>query len=263
MKITVLVENTTRDGRLTAEHGLSLYIETEKHRVLFDMGQGDAFVRNADTLGIDLSSVDIAVLSHGHYDHGGGISSFFKINKKAPVCVSRYAFGEHLNAEGKYIGLNKKLAGNDRLFYVNDFLEIDEELSIYSCNAELRSYPADSAGLGCVCNGERGEDDFLHEQYLLIKEKGKRVLISGCSHKGILNICEWFRPDVLVGGFHFMKLDTEGEGREKLLAYADALSSFPTRYYTAHCTGVEQYAVLKGRMKDKLEYLSCGGAVEI
>lgn len=263
MKIIALVENTTRDGRLTAEHGLSLYIETEKHRVLFDTGQGDAFVRNADALGIDLSLVDTAVLSHGHYDHGGGISAFLKINKKAPIYVSRYAFGEHLNAEGRYIGLDKRLAGNDRIAWVNDFAELDSELSVYSCNAELRSYPADSAGLSSVCNGERGEDDFLHEQYLLIKEKGKRVLISGCSHKGILNICEWFRPDVLVGGFHLMKISTEGEGKEKLSAYADALCSYPTRYYTAHCTGVEQYAVLKSRMKDKLEYLSCGGEVEI
>ena len=73
MKITALLENKTNREDMLTEHGLSLYIETEKHKILFDMGQSDLFAKNAAALGIDLSSVDIAVLSHGHYDHGGGV----------------------------------------------------------------------------------------------------------------------------------------------------------------------------------------------
>ncbi|MCI8845747.1 MAG: MBL fold metallo-hydrolase [Lachnospiraceae bacterium] len=72
MKITALLENKTNREDMLTEHGLSLYIETEKHKILFDMGQSDLFAKNAAALGINLSSVDIAVLSHGHYDHGGG-----------------------------------------------------------------------------------------------------------------------------------------------------------------------------------------------
>ena len=72
MIITSLLENTTSRSGIAAEHGLSLYIETATHRILFDMGQTDLFARNAEALGVDLTHVDLAVLSHGHYDHGGG-----------------------------------------------------------------------------------------------------------------------------------------------------------------------------------------------
>ena len=79
MKITALTENTSVNENIGAEHGLSLYIETDGHKILFDMGQTDMFERNAKTLCIDLSEVDIAVLSHGHYDHGGGLARFLEI----------------------------------------------------------------------------------------------------------------------------------------------------------------------------------------
>ena len=87
---------------------------------MFDMGQTDVFVRNAERLGIDLSEADIAVVSHGHYDHGGGLEKFLELNQKAPVYVSRYAFEPHFNAESKYIGIDVKIAVNERLILTGD-----------------------------------------------------------------------------------------------------------------------------------------------
>ena len=84
MKITALIENTSARG-LPTEHGLSLFVETAERKFLFDMGQTDLFARNAETLGIDLTTVDFAVLSHGHYDHGGGLKAFLALNDHAPV----------------------------------------------------------------------------------------------------------------------------------------------------------------------------------
>ena len=84
MKLTTLIENTTLSPALTAEHGLSLYIETRGHKILFDMGQSPAFAENAETLGVDLSEIDLAILSHGHYDHGGGLATFLELNSTAP-----------------------------------------------------------------------------------------------------------------------------------------------------------------------------------
>ena len=88
MKITCLLENTASRSDVTPEHGLSLWIETKRHRILFDTGQTDLFAKNADVLQIDLSKADFAVLSHGHYDHGGGLFTFLSKNKTAPVFTS-------------------------------------------------------------------------------------------------------------------------------------------------------------------------------
>ncbi len=204
MRITALTENTT-EYNLPVEHGLSLYIETEDRTILFDTGQTDLFAKNAEKLGIDLASVKIAVISHGHYDHGGGIKTFLSINDKAPVYMSRYAFEEHYNGE-KYIGLDKSLEGSERIILTDGVTKISDGLTLYSCNEKDKLIDLGSFGLNMIKDGKKVPDDFRHEHFLLIEENGKRVLISGCSHKGIINIQEWFKPDVLIGGFHFSKL---------------------------------------------------------
>ena len=258
MKVQVLLENTTLSEDLQAEHGLSLYIETSKHKILFDMGQSNAFAENAEKLGVDLAQVDIAVLSHGHYDHGGGLGYFLQINQKAIVYLQRNAFMPHYNGVGKYIGLNKELERSKRLIFTEDTLKIDEELTLFSCNQKIRPFSFGSFGLGMVDKGKFLPDDFRHEQYLLIQEEEKKVLVSGCSHKGILNIMSWFLPDVLIGGFHFVKLEPLGDGREKLAQAGKMLKKYSAKYFTGHCTGVEQYRFLKELLGEQLEYLATG-----
>lgn len=258
MRITALTENITHNPDLSAEHGLSLYIETGDRKILFDMGQTALFSDNAQKLGIDLSAVDIAVISHGHYDHGGGLGKFLEINKTAPVYISRYAFEPHYNGTEKYIGLDISLKNNDRLIFTGDEQSIGDNLTLFSCNEKERLLGLGSFGLNMLSDGEFLPDDFRHEQYLLIEENGRRVLISGCSHKGIMDISGWFEADVLVGGFHFSKLPLD----EKLAEYAAVLNGHKTDYYTCHCTGVEQYEFMKNYM-DRLSYLSCGKTIEI
>ena len=169
------------------------------------MGQTNLFEENAEKLGLDLSDIDIAVLSHGHYDHGGGLARFLQLNSKSKVYLNKHAFEPHYNGN-KYIGLDISLKDNDRLVFTDDIFEIDENLTLYSCNDSPKTYDLGSFGLDMIQNNERMPDDFRHEHYLLIRENGKKILISGCSHKGIMNIAEWFKPDILVGGFHFSKL---------------------------------------------------------
>lgn len=258
LKITVLTENTTEKSNIDTEHGLSLYIETENHKILFDMGQSELFEKNAEKLGVDISAVDLAALSHGHYDHGGGIARFLKINGKAPIYISKHAFEPHYSGTEKYIGLDTSLC-DDRFLIVDDYLQLDNGLELFSCNQKKRKYPTNSYGLNMIENDNMLEDDFRHEQYLLITENENKILISGCSHKGILNIVEWFEPDVLIGGFHFMKLDpTVSDDSIELKNSAELLKSFDTIYYTCHCTGTEQYNYIKKYMGDKVNYLSCG-----
>lgn len=258
MKIWTLVENTTCRDDLQPEHGLSLYIETGRHRILFDAGQSDAFIRNARELGVDLAAVDTVILSHGHYDHGGGLKYFLERNTAAPVYVHDDAFQPCYSGGEKYIGLDPALKKSDRLVYVSDALEIDRGITLYPGSGFTGRFPADSFGLNVLENGQLRPDPFLHEQYLLVKEGEKRILFSGCSHRGVLNIVHWFRPDVLIGGFHFKKLDPNGSGAEILKEAAAALLEYPTVYYTGHCTGQAQFHFLKQIMGDRLYYLPTG-----
>ena len=258
MKITCLVENTTQIDTIECEHGLSLFIEHNGLKILFDMGQTELFYENAQKLGIDLRDVDFAVLSHGHYDHGGGLRKFLEINNSAPVYLNRYAFEPHYNGTEKYIGLDVSLKNNDRLIFTDDEFKITDGITLFSCNNKIKQHYLGSCGLNMVENGIIVPDNFRHEQYLLIEDNGKKILISGCSHKGVMDITEWFDPDVLIGGFHYSKFELDG----KLAGYAKFLDSFKTKYYTCHCTGTEQYEFMKNYMSN-LEYLSCGQSIEI
>lgn len=263
MKISMLMENTPFAAGFQSEHGLSIHIETDKHRILFDMGQSGGFVANAKRLGIDLEAVDVAVLSHGHYDHGGGLETFLTVNSKAPVYASQYAFDPCFSGRERYIGLNPELYGQLRLHFTQEQLALDDELEIFACNERSRPFAMDSYGLNTLRDNALIPDDFRHEQYLLIREHGKCTLISGCSHKGILNIMSWFAPDVLIGGFHFMKVDPDGPEHTVLDEAAQVLTQVDTQYYTCHCTGLAQYEYLRARMGDQLRYLSAGQQIII
>ena len=256
MKIITLLENTSANPAVGAEHGLSLYIEAGNRRILFDMGQTDLFARNARALGVDLSAVDTAILSHGHYDHGGGLSAFLEINQTAPVYVTSAAFLPHYNGTQKYIGLDTALEGHPRIRSVEGDLALGDGLTLLTHRGRTRNHSMGSFGLTERVGDIFIPDDFRHEQYLLVEEGDRRVLFSGCSHAGIPDIAEWFAPDVLVGGFHVSKMALGTE----LAALGDALATHPTDYYTCHCTGIGQFSFLRKRIP-RLRYLAGGETV--
>lgn len=262
MKISVLCENTSCSKSCLSEHGLSLYIETDRHKILFDTGQTDAFLKNAQTMGIDLSEADTAVISHGHYDHGGGLKAFLRINSGAPVYINEHAFEKHYNGE-RYNGLDASLSDSERIVFTQDSFIIDDELSLFTLNDMQKKYPSYGANLNALKNGRIVPDDFIHEQYLGIRENGKNVLISGCSHKGILNIMSALpeTPCAVVGGFHFMNTDVE-KNADELEKAAGILASYNTVFYTCHCTGTAQYEYLKKRAEN-IEYISSGQVFSI
>lgn len=263
MKVHVLLENSTSRDDLAAEHGLSLLIEMADMTILFDTGATSAFAANATRMGKELRDVDIAVLSHGHYDHGGGLASFLNINHHAKVYISPHAFTPHFNARGKDIGLAPHLSASKQMYPVTSSPFIIRKGAVIHSAEELPLlYPPPASGMTSIINGERVDDDFRHEQYLMLEENGRRVLISGCSHKGILNLCAHFRPDVLIGGFHLMTIDPLTQ--EHLLARtAELLNRFPTQFYTGHCTGEAATAYLQEKMGNRLQSFSTGTVIEL
>lgn len=263
MEIKILVENTTVNPELAVEPGLSLYVETQGKKILFDTGMSGNFADNARKMGVDLSQVDLAVISHGHDDHGGGLKRFLELNHTAPVYINRHAFRPFYARETTDLSLDPALKEHPQVVLTDDSLTIGEGLELFTCNGLERGHKMSHFGLTTLSQGKHLPDDFRHEQYLLITEGEKRVLLSGCSHKGIRNIMEWVPCDVLVGGFHFMRLALEGEDRRLLEDSARGLMNYPTTYYTCHCTGLKQYALLKEIMGEQLRYAATGDHITL
>ena len=285
MKIICLMENTAQAENIHSEHGFSLYVETENHKLLIDAGQSDAFTENAKILGVDLSEVDMAVLSHGHYDHSGGLMRFAQINNTAPIYMQVNAGGEYYHTNDtlvKYIGIDKDILQLSQVKFIDGNVKIDDEISVFSGVKGRRHFPSGNLELtvkikadsdvGGSDDGEKDytfvQDDFSHEQYVVIEEVGKRVLISGCAHNGILNILDEFKklygwePDMVISGFHLMKKNGySDEDVENIKAIATELITMDTTFYTGHCTGEEPFAIMKEIMGEKLHYIHSGDEI--
>ena len=271
MKIYSLAENTTDCG-MSVEHGLSLYVVlNDGMNVLFDMGQGTLFAENAVKMGLNIADVDVAVLSHGHYDHGGGLETFMNLNTKAKIYIANSAFEPHYSEKEdgmKYIGLDQNVllrSDADRLVFCNTNHRIADNLLLFS----------DVQSSICTPKGNRLlfgpsvmiHDDFCHEQNLLIFEEEKTVLLAGCAHSGIVNIIQQspVTPTHVFAGMHLVHSDLsdsdETDFIKTLCSYLRAYTT--TQFYTMHCTGVDAYKKMKQYLAGQLDYLSCGAMVNV
>lgn len=264
MRVTSLVENTTGCG-LETRHGLSLYIETERHKLLFDLGPDGALLENSRTLGVDLAAVDTVIISHGHDDHGGALGLFLERNRTARVYVQRQAFEAHfsrLPGQENRIGLDPALAGHPQVTLLDGDFEIDEELALFTVRETGRCHsPAND-----MLYGPRGQDDFGHEQDLLIRCGGGPVLVLGCGHAGIVNILARSpeKPAACIGGLHLFNPLTGETAPEALLdEIAEHLRRSEAVFYTCHCTGSAAFEGLARRMPGSMRYLACGGQVAL
>jgi len=274
MIIKTLSENTSVSDDFGCEHGLSLYIETEKHKILFDTGASGLFAKNAERMGVELQNVDIAVISHDHYDHGGGLATFMALNSTADIYISREAFSERFAVdpagEKKYIGLNGHLLPSSRFIETCGHTVIDGELELFSGVHGEKLNPTGNRDLLMVRSGQLVPDDFAHEQNLVIKENGHVVLIAGCAHNGIINIIEhmmtsgYGMPSHVVGGFHLYNKSADRDEEPGLVRRIGThLNNTQAKYYTCHCTGIGSYNVLKEVMGDGIGYLSAGSQIII
>ncbi|MCR4791284.1 MAG: MBL fold metallo-hydrolase [Lachnospiraceae bacterium] len=278
MKIINVIENTVGRSGCAFAHGLSFYAETAKHRMLIDLGPSEESIENAGKLGIDLGGIDTVILSHGHYDHSGGILAFSQINPRADIYMQKTAVMDYYADDGedaaggryRYIGIDKRICDLEQVMLVDGDLVIDDELELFTVKEEKYEIPFTNRRL-LLKTGEHFErDDFRHEHYLVIHEGGKNVLISGCAHKGIPNIMDAYTekygsaPDVVISGFHLMK-KTPYSDRQlgEIKEIAHKLKEYPTGFVTCHCTGIEAYEIMKEIMGDKLEYVHSGEEILI
>lgn len=261
MRVVTLLENETENDTLRNAHGLSLYIEANNKKILFDLGPNNHYITNAKKLKIDLADIDICVISHAHFDHGRGIAKFLKINKKAKVYVSEHAFTtKPFKVQNRiYIPIGiKEPFKKDRIVFIKDDIEISKGIILHS-NIERVPIVIGDDSLLIKENGVYRPDPFEHEIYMTLKDDSNNVLISGCSHKGIDNIIDQLEMrtnssfNTVIGGFHFSHYDS---GNLKQSMYLQEVSEKfkdnNRKYYTGHCTGNDAYIEMKSIMKGNL-----------
>ena len=257
---------------LETEHGLSILLQTERHKILLDTGASDVFIRNAELLGVDLSDVDYVFISHGHSDHAGGLRYFLEQNRQAKVIVSPDAMsGKFYSKRGNLHSITTVWPKSikNRLITVEKGgacdvdnivgghpCEIVDGLYIIAHIPQIHQMPKGNQHLFVEdTNGEYVNDDFRHE--LALYTDG--FLFTGCAHSGLENIlaaCP-YPVNTVVGGFHL--LDGQ-ESEEELQALATGLKEkYPsTQFYTSHCTGNNVFEVMKGVMGEQLQSFSAG-----
>ena len=273
MKIITLMEDTACAPDFACEHGLSFYIEANGKKLLFDMGQTGLFLQNAAACGVQLDEVDTAFISHGHYDHGGGLAAFLGVNDHAPVYLHEKAFEPHFSRkpEGiRFIGLDPALEQSSRLVRTSGVTKIDENMTLFS----------DVTGQDCCPQGNRTlleragadyvPDRFQHEQSLILREGDKTALFTGCAHRGVVNICARAKeiigrdPDFVIGGMHlFSPSSGKSEPDENIRAVAARLAQTDSHYYTCHCTGQYAFRLLRETLGARIDFLAAGSVAEL
>lgn len=274
MRIINLIDNISYQSDLKSEHGLSYYIETERHKILFDTGQSSAFIENAKNLGVDLTQVDTVIISHGHYDHGGGLKAFLELNSQARVYIQANAFNPYYSKNSDqlhYIGLDTSLMDKNQIKLVDrDTYVIDQSLILYASIKQIKLSPLGNNVLVEKRGFDIKEDPFLHEQNLVIRENNHIVLMAGCAHNGVLNIVEQVNSRLkssvthVFGGFHLYNLTKDVyEDDKRILELGHELLKTKACFFTGHCTGTKAFDTLKQLMKDKIDYISVGRNIEI
>lgn len=273
MLIKTLVENTAVAEDFGTEHGLSLHIETQGLNILFDVGASELFARNAGKMGVDIGAVDFLVISHGHYDHGGGLKKFLQLNKKAPIYVQERAFDKYyaVRPGGKivYIGLEEDLKDHHQMVLMSDYLSPIEGIEIFGNVTQVEPLPRANDSLFMEEGEQRVKDVFAHELNLIVTEGDKTLLLVGCAHNGVVNIVQHFynmkgfMPHYVLGGFHLSSRSGFLEDLPQIEKISEYLLSTKAKYYTGHCTGLEAYQHLKDLMGEHIDYFATGSEVKI
>ncbi len=275
MLISVLIENTAQSPGFICEHGLSLFIQTKNNNILFDTGASNSFITNSQTLGIDLTRVNTVILSHGHHDHSGGLKYFFRINPQAFIYMQENVrmkqYARHSDGTISDVGIDSSILSNPQIVFIKGNYYINNDLFLFS---EITTHDLSPSAndILLIRDGDRyRKDPFLHEQSLLITENGKKILIAGCAHSGIINILEKAVEhangplDAVISGFHLFNPENGNVESDCFLEdIATRLKAYPsTKYFTCHCTGQQAYKKLSHMMGSQIQYISAGTILDI
>jgi 7,8-dihydropterin-6-yl-methyl-4-(beta-D-ribofuranosyl)aminobenzene 5'-phosphate synthase len=282
MKIVTLIENLVYESKLKGEHGLSFLIKTDKYKILFDTGQTGSVVDNANILGENLEDVDFIVLSHGHYDHTGGLERVLEINNTAKIIMKKEIFQKKYSNSGnnmKEIGFklknNYKIYPNEFIFLEDDY-DLGDGIKIITKIDKYTDFEKNKNMLFTLDGNKYVTDEFSDELFLTIEKDEKLNIITGCSHNGIINIIksainnsDLYDINLVLGGTHLSNVkikDIESKkiNDKKIERTIEELKKIKiNNIYTGHCTGIDGFIKLKNELKSNVSYSYTGVKISI
>lgn len=270
-KITVLIENTVgRPLDLTGEHGLSLWVETAGHRFLYDTGLSGAVVRNAAVLDVPLRETGAIVLSHGHYDHTGGLRAVLKaIGRPVPVYAHPDLFSRHLVADNpeRFAGVpfdrDELESSGAEFHWVEEARQILPNVWASGTVPRTNAFEHGDPRLLVRHNGDRIPDPLRDDLSLYLVTPDGLVILTGCAHAGVVNIIEHARAvtgcsrvRALIGGTHLAPVGAEQ--LKKTISYLKGLDL--ELLAASHCTGLPVAARLAGEFGGRFSFGSAGSS---
>ncbi len=276
LKVQILTDNRTEKRGLLAEHGLSLWIEKDDKVILFDTGQSGVFVHNAKVLGLQLAQVEYIVLSHGHYDHCGGLAYFPQQDKAPKIYLHRDALQKKFAANrsvGSYreVGIPPQTVTQawlkEALVLNKEPLEIAAGILVSGgipCSQDGAEQPQGFYLEGA--NGQFLRDLMLDEQMLIIEDAGELAVFLGCGHPGVSNCLNYVRKLVpgkkiklLIAGMHLEKVSSLR--LEESIRQISELNI--TKVVPVHCTGLRAMTAIQASLGEHCQLLCAGDQLEI
>jgi 7,8-dihydropterin-6-yl-methyl-4-(beta-D-ribofuranosyl)aminobenzene 5'-phosphate synthase len=272
-KVTIVCENCVfnQPGAI-AEHGLSIFMETDRGNYLLDTGQGKAVINNALVLGLDLKTIKGIIMSHHHWDHTGGLGPVLDLKGAVDIYAHPGFFKESYNIGGgmvRYIGVpypRPLLEGKGATFkFSNEFQQIEPGMWLTGEVPRRTDYELGDKNQVVKSNGGYVKDDILDDQSVVIETEKGLLVVLGCCHSGIINTLSYIvekmgqRPIyAVIGGTHLGPVGDEQ--REKSIA---ALKAFDIeRIGVSHCTGLKTASRLAGEFGDRFFFCNVGTVVE-